>query len=134
MTPDSIEFHRTGAPAVMVVEDSDGVRRIIRMQLKTLGYQVIDARNGFDAVELGQKKRPDLILMDIYMPEVDGLEVTSLIRRTDEMSRIPIIGMSAHYGAEIRTRILAAGCNEFVTKPLDFKHLGSLISRYLRPD
>lgn len=134
MTTRNANLLRSGSPAIMVVEDTNGVRQIIRMQLKTLGYRVIEAQSGLEAVQLSKQEHPALILMDINMPDVDGLEATRIIRQTDEINAIPIIGLSAHYGMEIRNHALAAGCNDFVTKPVDFNLLRALISHYLNSD
>ncbi|MDQ3819262.1 MAG: response regulator, partial [Acidobacteriota bacterium] len=103
MSPDNVEHRKANAPTIMVVEDTDGVRKIISMQLKTLGYRVVEAKGGREAVELAKRERPALILMDINMPEVDGLQTTRTIRGTEEISGIPVIGFSAHHGMEIRS-------------------------------
>jgi CheY-like chemotaxis protein len=134
MTTSNFKQNKADAPIIMVVDDTEGVRRIIMMQLKTLGYRVAGAKGGLEAVEIIKQERPALVLMDINMPEVDGLQTTRIIRQTAGISSIPIIGLSAHHGAEIRNTALAAGCNEFVTKPIEFKLLGNLISQHLRLD
>jgi CheY-like chemotaxis protein len=134
MTPSNFKHDRTDAPVIMVVDDTEGVRRIIMMQLKTLGYRVTGAQSGLEAVEVIKQQRPALVLMDINMPEVDGLQTTQIIRQTEGISGIPIIGLSAHHGSEIRSTALAAGCNEFVTKPIEFKLLGTLIDEHLKVD
>ena len=132
MTPDNIKTRQTGVPVIMVVDDIEGVRKVISMQLRTLGYRVVEAQGGIEAIALIKREYPSLVLMDINMPEVDGLETTRLIRRTDGISAIPIIGLSAHHGPEMRDEALKAGCNEFVIKPIDFKLLDNLISRHLK--
>ena len=134
MTSDNIKSSLKGAPTIIVVDDTEGVRRIINMQLRTLGYRVVEAKCGLEAVELIKRELPALVLMDINMPEVDGLQTTRIIRQTDGISDTPIIGLSAHHGMEIRSRALEAGCNEFVTKPVEFKRLGELISQHLKSD
>jgi two-component system, cell cycle response regulator DivK len=130
----SFKHKETAAPIILVVDDTEGVRRIIMMQLKTLGYGVVGAQSGLEAVEIIKRRPPALVLMDINMPEVDGLEATRMIRSTPGISRIPIIGLSAHHGAEIRQTALAAGCDDFVTKPIEFKFLGNLIDQHLKLD
>jgi CheY-like chemotaxis protein len=132
MTPDDIKPRQTGATVIMVVDDTEGVRRIISMQLRTLGYRVVEARGGLEAVELINREHPSLVLMDINMPGVDGLETTRLIRRTDGISSVPIIGLSAHHGLEMRDKALRAGCDEFAIKPVDFKLLEHLITLHLK--
>jgi CheY-like chemotaxis protein len=134
MTTSKFKHDGTKIPVIMVVDDTEGVRRIIMMQLKTLGYRVAGAQGGLEAVEIIKREHPALVLMDINMPDVDGLQTTRIIRETDGISGIPIIGLSAHHGSEIRSTALAAGCNEFVTKPIEFRLLGNLINRYLQLD
>ena len=134
MTIGKFKHSGENAPVIVVVDDTEGVRRIIMMQLKTLGYRVAGAQSGLEAVELIKQERPALILMDINMPEVDGLQTTRIIRQTAGISGIPIIGLSAHHGSEIRSTALAAGCNEFVTKPIEFRLLGNLINQHLKLD
>lgn len=134
MTINKFRDGGTHAPVIMVVDDTEGVRRIIMMQLKTLGYRVAGAQSGLEAVEIIKQEHPALVLMDINMPEVDGLQTTRIIRQTAGIDSIPIIGLSAHHGAEIRNTALAAGCNEFVTKPIEFRLLGNLINQYLKLD
>ena len=134
MTLSNFKHGGTNAPVIMVVDDTEGVRRIIMMQLKTLGYRVAGAQSGLEAVEIIKQERPALVLMDINMPEVDGLQATRIIRQTAEISGIPIIGLSAHHGSEMRNTALAAGCNEFVTKPIEFSLLGNLINQHLKLD
>ena len=134
MSSNNFKSHQTGAPVIMVVDDTEGVRRIIMMQLKTLGYRVVEAQGGLEAVELIKRQRPALVLMDINMPEVDGLQTTRIIRQTDGISSIPVIGLSAHHGAEMRNIALAVGCNDFVTKPIEFRLLGELINHHLGLD
>ena len=133
MTPDNIiKTRQTGAPVILVVDDTEGVRKVISIQLKTLGYRVVEAKGGLEAIELIKREHPALVLMDINMPEVDGLETTQLIRRTDGISATPVIGLSAHHGPEMRDEALHAGCNEFAIKPIDFKLLKNLISQHLK--
>ena len=132
MTPDDIKPRQTGAAVIMVVDDTEGVRRIISMQLRTLGYRVVGARGGLEAVELIHREHPSLILMDINMPGVDGLETTRRIRQADGIGSVPIIGLSAHHGPEMRDEAIRAGCNEFAIKPVDFKLLGNLITLHLK--
>lgn len=117
----------------MVVEDTDAVRIVLRMQLIILGYRVLEARNGVEAVELGRRERPDLILMDIGLPVLDGLEAARLLRDTPETKEIPIVALTAFSEPETRVRALAAGCREFAAKPMAMKDLGEVIARNLPP-
>ena len=119
------------APTVMVVDDLDAVRIVLRMQLTILGYRVLEARDGLEAVEVGRRERPDLILMDVGMPVLDGLEATRLLRDAVETRYIPVIALTAFSDADTHDRAINAGCRDFVTKPVEMKDLGELISRNL---
>ena len=120
------------APLVMVVDDAEGVRRVVAMQLKVMRYRVVEAASGPEAIELAMQECPSLVLMDISMPEMDGLEAARCIREIAGMREVPIIALSALYDAtETYERALAAGCNDFAGKPLEFNQLSSLVRRYL---
>ncbi|MFL6253588.1 MAG: response regulator [Pyrinomonadaceae bacterium] len=115
----------------MVAEDTDAVRIVLRMQLIILGYRVLEARNGAEAVELCGRERPDLILMDISMPVVDGLEAARLLHACPETRDIPIVALSAYTAQECREPAVSAGCRDFASKPIDIKDLGELIARHM---
>lgn len=121
------------APTVMVVDDTDAVRIILRMQLTILGYRVLEARNGAEAVEAACRERPDLILMDIGLPVLDGIEAARLLRATPETRDIPVVALTAFSDPDTRARALAAGCREFAAKPIEMKDLGEVIARNLPP-
>lgn len=104
---------------------------MMRRLLEMAGHRVIEATDGEQAVEVALSERPDLILMDLSLPKLDGLAATRRIRESHDLRNVPIVAVSAHDGAESREAALAAGCNEYVTKPIDFDQLNSLISRFL---
>ena len=108
---------------VLVVEDFEDNRFMMRRLLEMSGYRVIEAVNGKQAVEAAVSARPDLILMDLSLPMLDGLAATRRIREAEGLGRVPIVAVSAHDSADFHTEALAAGCNEYVTKPIDFDHL-----------
>lgn len=111
------------ALTVLVVEDFEDNRFMMRRLLEMSGYRVIEAVNGKQAVEAAISERPDLILMDLSLPMLDGLAATRRIREAEGLGRVPIVAVSAHDSADFHTEALAAGCNEYVTKPIDFDHL-----------
>ncbi len=115
----------------MIVDDTDDVRDIVRFQLSMLGYRVMEAANGEEAIELIQREVPKLILMDLTMPGLDGFEVTRLIRQQMENAGVIIIAFTSMSGEEIRQKALAAGCNDYVQKPLEAAQLSSLLDRHL---
>lgn len=116
---------------VMVVEDFEDNRFMMRRLLEMSGYQVLEAINGEEAVELAKRERPALILMDLSLPLLDGLAATRSIRREADLRDIPIVAVSAHDTADFHAEALAAGCNDYVTKPIDFDQLETLLKRLL---
>ncbi|HEX8853430.1 MAG TPA: response regulator [Pyrinomonadaceae bacterium] len=120
-----------GRPVVLVVEDFEDNRFMMRRLLEMSGYRVVEAVNGQEAVETAQRERPDLILMDLSLPLLDGLAATRRIRQQDGLSKVPIVAVSAHDTADFHADALAAGCNEYVTKPIDFDQLEGLLSRLI---
>ena len=116
---------------VMVVEDFEDNRFMMRRLLEMSGYHVVEAENGEEAIKRAASERPDLILMDLSLPLLDGLAATRTIRQNIEMRNVPVIAVSAHDTADFHAEALAAGCNEYVTKPIDFDQLESLLTRLL---
>jgi two-component system, cell cycle response regulator DivK len=115
----------------LVVEDFEDSRFMMRRLLEMAGYDVVEASDGQQAVELAVQERPALILMDLSLPKLDGLAATRLIRQHRGVSKIPIIAVSAHDSPESRSEALEAGCDEYVTKPIDFDQLYRLLKRFL---
>ncbi|HEY0544447.1 MAG TPA: response regulator [Pyrinomonadaceae bacterium] len=116
---------------VMVVEDFEDNRFMMRRLLETSGYRVLEAINGEEAVRIAELERPDLILMDLSLPLLDGLAATRRIREREGLRHVPIVAVSAHDTADFHAEALAAGCNDYVTKPIDFDQLESLLHRLL---
>ncbi|MBD0325197.1 MAG: response regulator [Pyrinomonadaceae bacterium] len=116
---------------VMVVEDFEDNRFMMRRLLEMSGYRVLEAINGEEAVEIARREHPSLILMDLSLPLLDGLAATRRIRQVRELSHIPIVAVSAHDTADFHADALAAGCNDYVTKPIDFDQLEALLNRLL---
>lgn len=116
---------------VLVVEDYDDARELISLWLTTSGYRVIEARDGEEAVEAAGRECPDLVIMDMSLPTLDGLTATQTIRRIERLCDVPVIACSANDVQEWADKALAAGCNEFVSKPVDFSALESALKRLL---
>jgi len=116
---------------VLLVEDTEDNRYMMRRLLEMVGYTVVEARNGQEAVLLAEEESPELILMDLSLPIIDGLAATRLIRKIPAAEKIPIIAVSAHDTADFQAEALAAGCNGYVTKPIDFASLETLIAELL---
>ncbi|MBA3442784.1 MAG: response regulator [Pyrinomonadaceae bacterium] len=116
---------------IMVVEDFEDNRFMMRRLLEMSGYRVVEAEDGQEAVELATRELPNLILMDLSLPVLDGLAATRRIREHAELRMVPIVAVSAHDTADFHADALAAGCNEYVTKPIDFDQLDDLLDRLL---
>ena len=118
-------------PIVLLVEDYDDNRQMMRHLLEMSGYRVVEATNGEQAIELARRELPDLILMDLSLPQVDGLSATRQIRSVSYLKKVPIVAVSAHDTPDFHKEAWAAGCNEYVTKPIDFGELETVIERLL---
>jgi two-component system, cell cycle response regulator DivK len=116
---------------ILVIEDTEDNRQIIRDLLSSVGYELIEAADGTEGVAMAQSQRPDLILMDIQLPEMDGYEATRRIRAIPELARVPIIAVTSYAlsGDEAKTR--AAGCDGYVAKPFSPRQLLAKIREFL---
>lgn len=119
-------------PTVLLVEDTEDNRFMMRRLLEMTGYRVIEAMNGEEAVKLAREESPQLILMDLSLPVIDGLAATRLIRKLPDFKSTPIIAVSAHDTSDFQSEAIAAGCNSYVTKPIDFNELEQLIGELLQ--
>ena len=118
-------------PTILYVEDNDDNMFIVHRRLTLAGYVVSVARDGEEGVAMAADLRPDLIVMDLNLPVVDGLEATRRLKARPETKAIPIIALTAHADAEHRAEALAAGCDEFEEKPVDFHGLVAKIRAIL---
>ena len=116
---------------VMVVEDFEDTRQLLKLLLERKGYYVLEAANGQRAVELAKSAHPRLILMDLSLPVLDGLSATRQIREQGFLNDVLIVAVTAHQEREYREKALAAGCDDFVNKPLDFDRLEALLSNFM---
>lgn len=119
------------AGTVMVVDDADDIRQLICMQLRWSGYEVVEATNGEQAVELATISHPGLILMDLSMPVMDGYEATRRIKALPGFGGVPIVAVSAFSDSGNKHKALEAGCVECVSKPIDFPSFESMVSKHL---
>jgi CheY-like chemotaxis protein len=126
---DGMDEQAGGQPTVLVVEDFEDNRFMMRRLLEMSGYRVVEAVNGNQAVESAATESPDIILMDLSLPQLDGLAATRRIRAREGARKVPIVAVSAHDSADFHAEALAAGCNEYVTKPIDFDQLVHLLDR-----
>lgn len=115
---------------ILIVEDFADTRVMMKFLLEDMGYQVLEAENGWKAVESVKKQIPDLILMDMALPSTDGLAATKMIRQFEETSKVPIIAFTAS-GEYIYDQAIEAGCNALLLKPLDTEKLQVMLDEYL---
>jgi len=118
---------------ILIVEDQEDNRAILRDLLSTAGYELIEAVNGQEGVELAQQKRPDLILMDINLPVIDGYEATRRIKGDAALIATPIIAVTSYALSGDEAKARGAGCDDYVTKPFSPRQLLAKLREYL-PD
>ena len=119
------------AKTVLIVEDNELNMKLFNDLLEASGYRTLQTRNGFEAIELARTHRPDLILMDIQLPEVSGLEVTKWIKEDDELRSIPIIAVTAFAMKGDEERIRAGGCEAYISKPISVTKFLETVRHYL---
>jgi CheY-like chemotaxis protein len=117
---------------VLYVEDNDDNVYMLKMRLELLGdFEVLAAEDGEKGCEIALRERPDIILMDLEMPVIDGWEATRRLKGNPQTHDIPVIALSAHALAGEREKAIAAGCDEFDTKPIEFERLVATVRRLL---
>ena len=119
-------------PRVLIADDNEQNRDMLSRRLQRRGFDVMIAPDGRAAVEMARAERPDLILMDMNMPELDGWEATRQIKSQPDGAGVPVIGLTAHALEGDRERALEAGCADYHTKPVDFTRLMSQIEALLQ--
>ena len=118
------------AKKILIVEDYEDTRDFMKFLIESYGYQVIEATDGIEAVDRAKYQCPDLILMDISLPLVDGLTATRTIRESNSKTEMPIIAVTA-FGKNYYDRAIEAGCNDLIDKPIDFDVLEPILNHYL---
>jgi CheY-like chemotaxis protein len=117
---------------VLIVEDYEDSRSFLKFLVESYGYQVFEAADGIEALDSFKKYQPDIVLMDISLPMVNGLITTKAIRECDSTGKVPIIAITS-FGKSFYEQAVEAGCNDLISKPLDTDSLESLLSGYLLP-
>jgi len=118
-------------PKILVVEDNDRNRRLIRIVLKSKGYEVIEAVTAEEAIVQLNNEPIDLILMDIQLPKMDGLALAKEIKKNPNTKDIPIIALTAYAMKGDREKFLAAGCDGYIGKPVDTQELPNIVAKFL---
>ncbi len=116
---------------VMIVEDNELNMKLFRDLIEASGYRTVRTRNGFEALDLAREHKPDLILMDIQLPKVSGLDVTRWLKEDDELHSIPVIAVTAFAMKGDEERIREGGCEAYVSKPISVPDFIETIKTYL---
>lgn len=116
---------------ILLVEDNEMNRDMLTRRLKRKGFDVLCTTDGVKGIAMAESEHPDLILMDISLPIMDGLQATREIKANSNTADIPVIALTAHAMAGDREKCLEAGCNDYATKPVEFKQLVAKINSYL---
>ena len=116
---------------ILIVEDNDMNLDMLSRRLQRKGYEILAARDGQAGVEQAKQEKPDLILMDMSLPVLDGWEATRAIKSDPETAGIPVVALTAHAMATDREKAMDAGCDDFYTKPIELPGLLDIIARLL---
>ena len=117
---------------ILLVEDNPATMEVVHQELDVLGYDVAIAKNGTEAVEMAGSELPDLIIMDMLMPKMDGSEATARIRKNPKTQAIPILAATARALPEDRDKCLASGCDDYIAKPFTYRELHAAIEKLLK--
>ncbi|MBE9522166.1 MAG: response regulator [Proteobacteria bacterium] len=130
---DNTGIKKGSSPKILVVEDNQDNREMVVKVLKFNGYQVVEAVDGEEAIEKARTEHPDLILLDIFLPKMDGYEATRRLKGDTSLRNIPIIALTAHAMKGSMEEALAAGCDGYIPKPIDVRELPKQIQHFLKP-
>ncbi len=125
---------QTKVPKVLVVEDNPLNLELVRDILVGAGYDVLEAADGAAGVQIAQLEKPDLVLMDLQLPGLDGLEATRILRADPALRKTAIVALTAHAMRGEEERAFAAGCDGFITKPIRVREFAGLVATYLRQE
>ncbi|HLA00029.1 MAG TPA: response regulator [Thermodesulfovibrionales bacterium] len=117
---------------ILVVDDNQDSRELVVKVLKNKGYEIIEAIDGEEAVEKAIAQKPDLILLDISIPKLNGYEVTRILKGKEEVKDIPVVALTAHAMKGDRLKALEAGCEGYITKPINVRELPAQVKSFIR--
>ena len=123
--------HAHGPRTILLAEDDPDVRLMFKMVLEARGYRVVEAADGPETVRIAEGEHPDLIMMDLQLPRLNGFAVARFVRQHDRLKGVPIVVVSGHDPAKHRQLAMAAGCNAYLHKPVDFEQLEELLASLL---
>lgn len=118
--------------SILVVEDNEKNRKLIKVVLKARGYKVLEAEDAKSALGQLGNGNPDLILMDMGLPGIDGMELTRRIKKNENTKNIPIIAVTAHAMKGAKEKILEAGCDDYISKPIDINEFPKVVEKILK--
>ena len=119
-------------PVILIVDDDEDSRLMLKLLLEMWKYRVIEAADGLDAITIAENTRPDLILMDVKLPRLDGFSVTLKLRQSSKIENVPVIFISGCAEASYKQKAIQVGGNEYLTKPLNFEELEKTLGKYIR--
>jgi two-component system cell cycle response regulator DivK len=120
-----------GPKKVLIVEDNELNMKLFRDLIETCGHEILEARDGIEALKLARQHRPNLILMDIQLPEVSGLEITRWLKEDDELRTIPVVAVTAFAMKGDEEKIRSGGCEAYIAKPISISDFLETIGRFL---
>lgn len=121
-----------GKAKILYIEDNLDNMTLVKRVLEIEGYEVIEADNGRDGLTKAMNSRPDIIITDINLPDIDGYEITDTLKKAKETAHIPVIAMTANVMKKDRENVLQAGCDGYISKPIDIDELPSQIENFLK--
>ena len=119
-------------PTILYIEDNPENRLLVKRVLEVEGFTVVEAESGIAGLKQAETLKPDLILMDINLPGIDGYELTQRLKQMPHLARVPVVAMTANVMKGDREKTLAAGCDGYIQKPIDVDQLPAQVSRYIQ--
>lgn len=117
---------------ILIIDDDQGIRRLAKRILESIGFEVIEASNGEDGIRIAQEVHPDIIMMDIYMPDMDGVETMRILKQEETLAKIPIIVVTSATSPDIQQQAEALGCDLYIIKPFLADEFGDAFRKYLK--
>jgi len=117
---------------ILVIEDNDRNRKLVKILLEANNYEVVEAKTGEEALAYLQDDKPDLILLDIQLPNMDGLTLTRILRSNQKTKDIPIVAVTAYAMKGDKERVLGAGCDAYISKPIDTRELPMIVANIIK--